>query len=145
MVSVGQIAYKTIGVAGAGLALFDAIQVSKISAKQGAHKATADYLEKAYYNSRTIDNVSVTQNNIRKKTFDIQTKLPMPTLLGKIKGGFKGFFYALGNSLPLVCCSALALLGKGKWSATGAVGIGCCVLYNILRNGLGLGKEHPMR
>ena len=145
MVSIGQIAYKTIGVAGAGIALYDAIQVSKISARQGAQTATANFLEKAYYNSRTIDNVSVTQNNIRKKTFDIETKLPMPTLLGKIKGGIKGFFYALGNALPLVACSALALAGKGNWAKAGAIGAGCCFIYNILRNGLGLGKEHPMR
>ena len=47
MVSIGQIASKTIGVAGAGIALYDAIQVSKISAKQGGHTATADFLEKA--------------------------------------------------------------------------------------------------
>lgn len=145
MVSIGQTACKTIGVAGAGLALYDAIQVSKISAKQGGHKATADFLERAYYNSRTVDNVSVTQNNIRKKTFNIETKLPLPTLLGKIKGSIKGFFSALGNALPLVACSALALLGKGKWAGAGAIGAGCCFIYNILRNGLGLGKEHPMR
>lgn len=145
MVSIGQIACKTIGIAGSGLAIYDAIQVSKISARQGAHNATANFLENAYYNSRTIDNVSVTQNNIRKKTFNIETKLPLPTLLGKIKGGIKGFFSSLGNALPLVACSALALVGKGRWAKGGAIGVGCCLLYNILRNGLGLGKEHPMR
>lgn len=145
MVSVGQVICKTVGVAGMGLALYDTVQSCKDASRKGGHVATANFLEKAYYNSRTIDNISTNQNNIRKKTFEVKTKLPLPTLMGKIKGGINGIFYSLGNYLPMIVCSSLAILCKGFWSKLGAIGVGCGILYNILRNGLGLGKEHPMR
>lgn len=145
MVSLGQIVCKTVGIGGAGLALYDAVQISKLQSRNCAHSTTANYLEDIYYNSRTIDNVSVNQNNIRKKTFDAMAKLSLPTLWGKIKGACQGFIYSLSNSLPLVACSALAILGKKTLSKIGAIGVGGCLLYSVLRNGFGVGKQHPMR
>jgi hypothetical protein len=145
MASLGIIACRAIGTAGMGLALYDAIQGSKACARHQAHKVSADYLEKSYFNARTIDNISVNQNKIRAKTFDLKTKNPLPTVWGKTKGGINGFINSLGNSLPLVLCSTLAILGKNIVAKAGAIGIGCCLAYNIARNGFGLGKEHPMR
>lgn len=145
MASLGIIACRVIGTAGAGLALYDAVQGSKACSRHQAHKKTADYLEKSYFNARTIDNISVNQNKIRAKVFDLETKNPLPTLWGRIKGGVNGFIYSLGNSLPLVLCSTLAILGKNITAKVGAAGIGLCLAYNIARNGFGLGKEHPMR
>ena len=46
MVSVGKIITKTIGVAGLGMALYDATQCSKMSAKHNSLARQADYLEK---------------------------------------------------------------------------------------------------
>jgi hypothetical protein len=145
MASLGIIACRAIGTAGVGLALFDAVQASKACARHQAHKTSADYLEKSYFNARTIDNISANQNKIRAKTFDLKTKNPLPTVWGKTKGGINGFINSLGNSLPLVLCSTLAILGKNIVAKAGAIGIGCCLAYNIARNGFGLGKEHPMR
>jgi hypothetical protein len=145
MASFGIIASRIIGTAGVGLALYDAVQGTKAAARHQAHKKTADYLEKSHFNSRTIDNVSANQNKIRAKVFDLETKNPLPTLGGKIKGGINGFIYSLGNSLPLVLCSTLAILGKNIVAKAGAIGVGCCLAYNVARNGFGLGKEHPMR
>lgn len=145
MASFGIIACRAIGTAGVGLALYDAVERSKANARHQAHKQTADYLEKAYFNSRTIDNISTVQNQIRAKTFDLETKNPIPNLWGKIKGGVNGFIYSLGNNLPLVLCSTLAIVGKNFAAKAGAIGTGCCLAYSIARNGFGLGKEHPMR
>ena len=145
MVSFGMIACRTVGTIGMGMALYDTVQGCKAAARHGAHTTTANYLEKSYFNARTIDNISTNQNNIRAKTFDLKTKNPLTTLWGKFRGGVKGIIYTLGNNLPLVACSALAILGKNISAKIGAVGIGCCLVYNIARNGFGLGKEHPMR
>ena len=145
MASLGIIACRVIGTAGMGLALFDAVQGSKACSRHQAYKSTADYLEKSYFNARTIDNISVNQNKIRAKVFDLETKNPLPTFWGKIKGGINGFINSLGNSLPLVLCSALAILGKNITAKAGAIGIGCCLAYQVARNGFGLNKEHPMR
>lgn len=144
MVSVGKIITKTIGVAGLGMALYDATQYSKMSAKHNSLARQADYLEKSYYNSRTIDNISTNSNKIRAKTFDLETWNPLPSFFGKIKGGIKGFFYSLAVNMPLVVTSCLAFASKGVMSTIGAVGVGLTLAYNIARNGFGLGKKHPM-
>ena len=97
--SLGIIACRAIGTVGMGLALYDAVERSKANSRHQAQKQTADYLEKTYFNSRTIDNISTTQNKIRAKTFDLQTKNPLPTLWGKIKGVFLQNLYV--NSIKI--------------------------------------------
>lgn len=133
-----------MGTVGMGIALYDTVQVANAFSKINSRGNQARYLHKAYYNARTIDNVSYTSNNLRKKTFDLRTRNPIPANRGKITGWFKGANYALGNMLPVVACSSLALLCKGALAKIGALGIVLGVAYNIARNGFGLGKEHPM-
>ena len=144
MVSVGKIVCKAVGVTGMGLALFDAVSASKAASRRTAHARQADYLEKSYFNARTIDNISTNSNKIREKTFDLETWNPLPSFFGKIKGGIKGFFYSLAVNMPLVVTSCLAFASKGVMSTIGAVGVGLTLAYNIARNGFGLGKKHPM-
>lgn len=144
MNTVAKIACRTIGTAGMGIALYDACRLSKHFAGTGAGAAQTNYMERAYFDARTIDEVSYTSNAIRQKTFDVRTKNPLPGIFGGIKGGVKGFLYGLGNSLPVVAFSALALLGKGWAAKLGAVGIGLGIVYKIFREGYGLGKNNPM-
>lgn len=144
MVSIGKIACKTIGVAGMGMALFDATQASKVVSRHTAHANQANYLEKSYYNARTIDNISANSNKLRAKTFDLETWNPLPAFFGKIKGGVKGFVYSLAVGMPLIVSSAFAIASKGFMSKVGAAGVALSLAYNIARNGFGLGKEHPM-
>ena len=141
---ITKIACRTIGTAGMGIALYNATRVGSQFSRNEAQRTQAKYLEKAYFNSRTIDDVSYTNNNIRKKTFDLRTRNPLPALWGKIKGWTQGALYSLGNSLPLVACSALALVSKGVLAELGAIGVGAGLCYNIARNGFGLGKQNPM-
>lgn len=144
MVSVGKIVCKAVGVTGMGLALFDAVSASKAVSRRTAHARQADYLEKSYFNARTIDNISTNSNKIRAKTFDLETWNPLPAFFGKISGGIKGFMYSLAVNMPLVICSAFAIASKGIMSKVGAVGIGLGIAYKIAREGFGLGKQHPM-
>ncbi len=144
MISLGKIACRTVGTAGMGVALFDAIQVSKQFSRNEAQHTQAEYLDNIYFNSRGIDNVSIASNNTRKKTFDLLTRNPLPSLWGKIKGSFNGFFYGLGNMLPVVAFSAIALTAKNSLAKFGTAGVILCGCYNILRNGFGLGKQNPM-
>lgn len=134
-----------MGTVGMGIALYDASRVAKQFSRNGAQNEQAKYLEKVYFNSRNIDTVSYNSNNIRKKTFELRTNNPLPSLWGKFKGGIEGATYSLGNNLFTVACSALALLSKGALAKIGAVGVGLGICYNIARNGFGLGKQHPMK
>lgn len=145
MVSVGQVVSKTIGIAGIGIAMYDATRASKAMGRHQAEVVTANWLENSYYNSRTIDNISPVSNKLRTKTFDLKAKNPIPTIYGKTKGSINGFLYGLGVNLPAILCSAVAILAKGTFAKIGAAGVALTVLYNIARNGFGLGKQHPMR
>ena len=139
-----KIACRTVGTIGMGVSLYNATRVGCQFSRNEAQRVQGKYLEKAYYDSRTLDDVSYSSNKIRQKTFDLRTKNPLPALWGKVKGWTQGALYSLGNSLPLVACSALALISKGALAKIGAVGVALGACYSIARNGFGLGKQHPM-
>lgn len=134
-----------MGTVGMGIALYDASRVAAQFSRNGAHNQQAKYLEKAYFETRGIDNVSYNSNNIRQKTFDLRAKNPIPSLWGRIKGGAEGAIYSLGTNLFTVACSALAILSKGTLAKIGAIGVGLGICYSIARNGFGLGKQNPMK
>ena len=144
MKTITKIACRTMGTVGMGIALYDASRVASQFSRNGAQQEQSKYLENAYFNSRGIDNVSYSSNNIRQKTFDLRTKNPLPSLWGRAKGYCQGASYGLGNHLFTVACSALAILSKGMLAKAGAIGVGLGVCYNIARDGFGLGKQQPM-
>ncbi len=139
-----KIACRTIGTIGMGMSLYNAARVGNQFSRNEAQRIQGEYLERAYFDSRTIDNVSFTDNAIRQKTFDLRSKNPFPAIWGRIKGWSQGTVKALGDSLPVVACSALALVSKGLFAKVGAIGVALCACYSIARNGFGLGKQHPM-
>jgi hypothetical protein len=144
MKTVTKIACRLIGAVSIGSALYDATRVSKQYGKNYSQIQQQNYLERTYFNSRTLDSTSYTGNAIRKKVSDIEMNNPIPSTWGKIKGKTKGFFYGLSNNLPIIACGSLALLGKNFWAKFGAIGSALCFLYTVLRQGFGLGKNHPM-
>lgn len=142
---VTKIVCRTLGVAGIGVACYDAAKISKQFSEIGSEHTQEHYLEKAYYNSRTLDKVSYSSNALREKTFEVRSKNPLPGIYGKVEGGFKGLMYGLSNALPLVICSSFAILGKNFLAKAGAIGIGAITAYKIIREGYGVGKNNPMR
>jgi len=141
---VTKVACRSAGTLGMGVALYEAVRVGGHFSKTESEDVQSRYIANAMYNSRTLDNMSYTSNSIREKTFNLRTKNPLPAIYGRVKGAIEGFLYGLGNTLPLIACSALAILGKNTLAKTGVVGLGCCLLYKIARDGYGLGKNNPM-
>jgi hypothetical protein len=135
---------RTLGTAGMGVALYDASQVCGQYARNGAEHESSKYLENAYFNSRTVDEVSFSDNSLRQKTFDLRTKNPLPALWGKAKYGSYGVLYSLGSNLPLVASSACALVSKGTLAKIGALGTVLITAYKVLRNGYSMGRQNPM-
>ncbi len=144
MKTVTKIACRTMGTVGMGMALYNATRVASQFSKHSAQCEQSKYLEKAYFNSRSLSDVSYTSRSLQKKTFDLRTKNPLPSLWGKLKGAVKGTVQSLGNSLPAVVCAAFALLSKGILAKIGAVGVGLGICYDIAHNGFGFGKHNPM-
>jgi len=145
MNTLSKIACRTIGAAGIGVAVYDAAKVSKYFAETGKDTTQQRYLERVYYSSRTTDQVSYNTNVLREKVFDLRSKNPIPAIYGKIKGGIQGFLYGMGNYLPVIACSTLALACKNWLAKAGAIGIGLAALYKVAREGFGLGKDNPMK
>ena len=144
MKGITRIVCRTIGAAGIGIACYDAAKISKQFSTIGSDHAQEKYLEDVYFSSRTTDKVSYTSNAIREKTFELRSKSPIPGMAGKVHGRFQGFMYGLANHLPVIICSALAILGKNFLAKAGAIGVGAIALYKVLREGFGVGKNNPM-
>lgn len=141
---VPKIACRTIGTAGVALALYDSVKLTSQYSHIGSEHAEEEYLEDSYFKGRTIDKVSHSSNAIREKAFELRTKNPLPGIWGRVKGGFEGLMYGLGNYLPVIAFSTLALAGKNKLAKLGAAGVVGCALYKVIRNGFGIGKNNPM-
>lgn len=141
---VGKILCRTAGAVGMGLALHDAGKVGALYARNGGQYEQSKYLERRYYDSRTTDHVSYRDSRIGEKVFDLTTKNPLPSVWGKTRGAIGGFLYGMGNSLPMIVCSAMALLCKNIGAKIGVAGLALGICYKILREGFGVGKQHPM-
>lgn len=139
-----KIACRTLGAAGICLACVDSHKIAKQFAGIGSDYTQERYLERAYFSSRTTDKVSPASNALREKTFELRSKNPIPSIYGKIKGRVQGFMYGMANWLPVVICSAFAILGKNILAKAGAIGLGTIAVYKVLRDGFGLGKNNPM-
>lgn len=135
---------RTLGAAGMGVALYDAIHEAEHTSKECAENESAKYLEKAYFNSRGLDRKSHIDAEIQSKVFEYRMNNPLPSVLGAVKGWGEGLFESLGENLFLVGASALALTAKNFFAKVGAVGIALTACYSILRNGFGVGKHNPM-
>lgn len=142
---ITKIACRTIGTVGIGTALYDTYCLSKQYAKNGGEKESSAYIQKIYANSRTIESVSHSSNDIRKVTFDTMMQNPLPHIWGTIKGGFKGMIYALSDNLFTVACGAIAICSKnGLLAKTGCAGVFGGLIYKVLQDGLGFGKHTPV-
>ena len=142
---VGRLACRATGIVGMGVALSDSVKIAKKYSEVGAEHAQENYLERGYYNSRTTDKVSYSSKAIGEKVFEVKTKNPIPSFFGRIKGWFAGLTYGLGNYLPAIAFSTLALVSK-KWPAKlGAAGVAAGIIFKIARDGFGVGKSNPMK
>ena len=141
---ITKIACRTIGAAGMGLAVYDAFQVGKQYSRNVAQQEESRFLEKAYFSSRTTNTTSFVSNGMRKKTFELRAKNPLPELWGRVKGATQGALESLGNNIFTVACSALALASKGLLAKIGAIGVLLGLVYDLASNGFGLGKQNPM-
>ena len=144
MKMITKIACRTVGAIGMGLAVYDATKVAKQYSKNYGHLEEGKFLEKVYFSSRTTNSTSFVSNGIRKKSFELRSRNPLPVLWGKVKGGAIGSCESLGNNIFTIACSALALLSKGLLAKIGAIGVVLGVVYDIASNGCGLGKHNPM-
>ena len=141
MVSVSNIVCKTIGVAGMSAAIYDAYSVAHHHSAAGVTETSADVYEKAVAAQRSTTGESYVTGAMQSKIADLRMNNPVVPIFGKVKGFITGFISSLGDNIIPITLSTLALATKGAVQKAGAWGLGIYGVYQIAKEGFGLGKS----
>ncbi len=144
MGTISNIACKTVGAVGMSAILYDAYSVATKNAERVSQMASADHFEKVHLSTRTLSDESSVNGAMQKKIAELRMNNPLFSIIGNVKGFAKGFLNTLGNNLLAVTFSSLALATKGTMSKIGAWGVAGCALFNIAKEGFGIGKNTPI-
>lgn len=135
---------KTVGTIGMGVALYDSCRVANHYKNVRGEIAEQKHIEDVYFNTRTLDKLSYTNSAHKKNLFEMRTNHNIYEFIGKCKGLVEGFIYGLGNHLPTIFFSTIALLCKNTCAKIGAIGVAGYALLKSIKDGFGISKNHPM-
>lgn len=144
MGKIANIVCKTVGIAGMSAVIYDAYGMAKHYSGVGAHELSADVYEKAIAAERSNSSESLVTGAMQKKVADFRMNNPLIPMVGKVKGSVEGFISSLGDNVIPIILSTLALATKGAAQKTGAWGLGIYGIYQIAKEGFGLGKSSPV-
>ena len=144
MVNVANIVCKAAGIAGLSIAAYDAYAMAQHHASAASAEATADVFEKAVAAERSNSSASYATGAMQKKVADLRMKNPIVPIFGKIKGFAEGFVSSLGDNIIPITFSAIALAAKGFLQKAGAWGLAIYGVYQLAKEGFGLGKTAPI-
>lgn len=140
MVNVANIVCKTVGIAGMSAAIYDAYSIAHHHSATGAFESSADVYEKAIAAERSNSGGSYITGAMQNKVANFRMNNPIVPIIGKTKGFIGGFISSLGENIIPITLSTLALATKGITQKTGAWGLGIYGVYQIAKEGFGLGK-----
>lgn len=135
---------KGIGVAGAGLVLYDSHVLGKIQSSENQKTVKADGLEKAYANTMTLDSPSIVKSNLKKGIFNMHMEETMSDFFTGITGYVKGFSSMLVYNIVPAALSVGTLATKGTLSKCFGAGL---LLYGgitLVQEVFGIGKPSKM-
>lgn len=135
---------KGTGIAALALVAKDAHVIGKLQADTFAQSRDANAVEKTFNNTLYLSSPSMTQDAMKKGVFRWETENNFRNFFNSGIGYFKGFGSMLVNQVVPFTLGLTALIGKGKWSKGGAIGLGAYALISFLKDGLGLGQNNPL-
>ena len=141
MVSVANIVCKTVGVAGMSIAVYDAYAMAQHHSMAGSLETSADVYEKAIAAERSNTNASHVTGAMQSKIANLRMNNPIVPIFGKVKGFVSGFISSLGDNIIPITLSTLALATKGFVQKCGVWGLGIYGVYQVAKEGFGLGKS----
>ena len=144
MVNISNIVCKTTGIAGLSIAAYDAYAMAKHHSDAETSKVSADTFESVVAAQRSNSNASAVTNAMQKKVADLRMKNPIVQLFGKLKGFGEGFISSLGDNIIPIALSSIAIASKGIIQKAGAWGLGIYGIYQVAKEGFGLGKTAPV-
>lgn len=144
MVNVANIVCKTVGIAGLSAVTYDALAMAKHHSNASSTEISADTFEKVVAAKRSNSSASYITGAMQDKVADFRVKNPIIPIFGKIKGFLEGFLSSLGDNIIPTGLSALAMGTKGALQKFGAWGLGIYGVYQVAKEGFGLGKTAPV-
>ena len=144
MANVANIVCKTIGIAGLSVATYDAFAMAKHHSSAATSNISADVFEKAIAAERSNSTASHFTGAMQNKIADLRMKNPIVPIFGKFKGFIEGFLSSLGDNIIPITLSAVSLGTKGVTQKAGAWGLGIYGVYQLAKEGFGLGKTAPV-
>ena len=81
---------------------------------------------------------------MQSKVADFRMKNPIVPIFGKIKGFIEGGLTSLGDNIIPAALSAVALGTKGSIQKAGGWGLAIYGIYQLAKEGFGLGKTAPV-
>ena len=144
MVNIANIACKTVGIAGLSAATYDAYANAKHHSDAQTASVSADTFESVIAAERSNTNASHVTNAVQKKIANLRMQNPIVPLFGKAKGFVEGFISSLGDNIIPIALSSIALGTKGLMQKAGAWGLGIYAVYQLAKEGFGVGKTAPV-
>ena len=141
---VANIVCKTAGIAGLSAVAYDAYAMAKHHSSAASAEITADTFEKVVAAQRSNSSASHVTGAMQSKVADLRMKNPIVPIFGKIKGFIEGFMSSLADNIIPTGLSALALGAKGKIQKAGGWGLAIYGIYQLAKEGFGLGKTAPV-
>lgn len=142
MVDSLKVISKVVGVAAAGLMLYDATKAAKVGSDKAQSNSLQDRLPDQFMATTKLDTESAITAKIKEKTFEWQLDNNIPEFFASIRGYCEGLIENLaGNIIPATLATGALLLPKGgKICALGLLAVGAKrLLYDIW----GIGKQKP--
>lgn len=144
MVNMANILYKTVGIAGMSAVIYDTCATAKRYSSVEAERFSSDVYESTIAARHSNTNASYVTGAMQDKISNLRTNNPIIPFLGKIKGSVAGTLNGLADNIIPIALSSMALAGKGFMQKTGAWGLGIYGIYQIAREGFGIGKTTPI-
>ena len=144
MVNIANIVCKTAGIVGLSAVTYDAYAMAKHHSNAASAEISADIFEKAVAAQRSTSTASYMTGAMQNKVADFRMKNPIVPIFGKFRGFIEGFISSLADNIIPTTLSALAIGTKGKIQKAGGWGLAIYGIYQLAKEGFGLGKTSPV-
>ena len=144
MVNIANIVCKTAGIVGLSAVTYDAYAMAKHHSNAASAEISADIFEKAVAAQRSTSTASYLTGAMQNKVADFRMKNPIVPIFGKFRGFIEGFISSLADNIIPTTLSALAIGTKGKIQKAGGWGLAIYGIYQLAKEGFGLGKTSPV-
>lgn len=129
-----KVATAAVGVAGIGVALYDAHALGKLKAYENKNTKNADAALNYFNNTQYLDNESQATAKVKEAMFEWELTNNLRGAWNASSGYSEGFFHGLiRHAVPLV--ASVAAIGlKGKNALIGVAGLATWGVYSFVRH-----------